>query len=96
MDRQEIVSIVKDRLMSFNPIMIGFFGSYARNEMNSDSDIDILVKFSKSPSLLKLIGIENQLSALIGRKVDLVTEGSLKNNRIKSSINKDIKIIYQA
>jgi len=96
MDSQEIVSIVKDRLISFNPIMIGFFGSYARNEMNSDSDIDILVKFSKSPSLLKLIGIENQLSALIGRKVDLVTEGSLKNSRIKSSINKDIKIIYQA
>ncbi len=96
MDNQEIVRIIEERLLSFNPLMIGIFGSFARNEMKDDSDVDILVKFSKSPSLLKLIDIENQLSALIGRKVDLVTEGSLRNSRIRSSINKDIKIIYQA
>lgn len=64
--------------------MDDFFGSYARNEMKSDSDI--LVKFSKSPSLLKLIGFENQLFVLLGRKVDLVTEGSLKNSRINLDI----------
>ena len=96
MKTQEITAVVKEQLMAFHPVMIGLFGSFVRNEMKPESDIDILVKFSKSPSLLQLIGIENILSDLLGRKVDLITEGSLKNERIKSSIKRDIKIIYQA
>ena len=96
MDSREVSAIILKQLMSFKPIMIGLFGSYTRDEMNPESDIDILVKFSQSPSLLQIIGIENQLSELIGRKIDLITEGSLKNSRIKSSISKDLKIIYQA
>ena len=81
--------------MKFNPVMIGLFGSFARNEVTPESDIDILVKFSKSPSLLQIIGLENRLSEMIGRKIDLITEGSLSNERIKSSIKKDLHIIYQ-
>ena len=96
MNPQDIAAVVKEQLMTFQPVMIGLFGSYARNEMKPGSDIDILVKFSKPPSLLQLIGVENILSELLGRKVDLITEGSLKNERIKSSIKRDIKIIYQA
>jgi uncharacterized protein len=96
MNTQEIAAVVKDQLMAYDPVMIGLFGSFARNELNPESDIDILVKFSKSPSLLKLIGIENNLTELLGRKVDLITEGSLKNNRIRSSISRDIRIIFQA
>lgn len=95
MEAEKIATIVKEQLMFLNPVMIGLFGSFARNDMKSDSDIDILVKFSTSPSLLKLIAVENRLSQLIGRKVDLVTYGSLKNERIKFSVNRDIKIIYQ-
>lgn len=96
MNAQEIAAVVKGQLMSLNPLMIGIFGSFARNEMKPDSDIDILVKFSRAPSLLQLIRMENKLSDLIGRKVDLITEGAIKNGRIKSSINRDIKIIYPA
>ena len=81
--------------MSFNPVLIGLFGSFARNEVTPESDIDILVKFSKSPSLLQIIELENKLSEIIGRKIDLITEGSLRNERIKSSIKKDLHIIYQ-
>jgi hypothetical protein len=96
MDTQEITDIVKEQLMALGPEMIGLFGSFARNEMKPDSDIDILVRFPKSPSLLRLIAIENRLSSLLGRKVDLITEGSIKNESIRDNIKKDIRIIYQA
>ncbi len=54
------------------------FGSYVRNEENEDSDLDILVTFTKAPSLLKLVRLENYLSDTLGVKVDLVIKDSLK------------------
>ncbi len=54
------------------------FGSYVRDEQKKDSDLDILVTFSKAPSLLTFIAIENYLSDLLGVKVDLVMKDSLK------------------
>lgn len=52
----------------------GLFGSYSRGEEATDSDVDILVRFRKQKSLLGIIGMENQLSDALGKKVDLVTE----------------------
>ncbi|MBI2120269.1 MAG: nucleotidyltransferase family protein [Parcubacteria group bacterium] len=52
----------------------GLFGSYSRGEAAADSDVDILVRFRKQKSLLGIIGMENQLSDVLGKKVDLVTE----------------------
>jgi uncharacterized protein len=75
---------------------LGIFGSFARNEQNNKSDIDLLVKFKDTPSLLQLIKIENDLSKKLGFKVDLITEGSIKNRRIKAQIKQDLKIIYYA
>jgi hypothetical protein len=54
------------------------FGSYVRHEESKNSDLDILVTFTKPPSLFKLIRLENHLSDLLGVKVDLVMKDSLK------------------
>ena len=54
------------------------FGSYVRHEEKTNSDLDILVTFNKSPSLLKFIRLENHLSDVLGVKVDLVLKDSLK------------------
>jgi predicted nucleotidyltransferase len=54
------------------------FGSYVRSEQDKDSDLDILVTFKEVPSLLTFIAIENNLSDLLGVKVDLVMKDSLK------------------
>jgi predicted nucleotidyltransferase len=90
MDPLEIKNIILSHLKDFNPIKVGIFGSYARGDNKKDSDIDILVEFKESPSLLTLIKLENDLSEIIGVKVDLVTTGALKNKRIKNSIKKDL------
>jgi predicted nucleotidyltransferase len=90
MDQSEIKNIILSHLKEFNPVNIGIFGSFARGDNRKDSDIDILVKFKEPPSLLTLIKLENDLSEIIGIKVDIVTTGALRNKRIKKSIKKDL------
>ncbi|WP_017661488.1 nucleotidyltransferase family protein [Baaleninema simplex] len=57
---------------------ISIFGSYVRNEQTESSDIDVLVEFSKTPSLLKFVNLENYLSDNLGVKVDFVHKAGLK------------------
>lgn len=57
---------------------LGVFGSYVRNEQTETSDVDVLVEFSETPSLLKFINLENYLSDNLGLKVDLVHKAGLK------------------
>jgi predicted nucleotidyltransferase len=59
---------------------LGIFGSYVRQEQHPDSDLDVLVTFSETPSLLKFVALENYLSDLLGVKVDLVMQDALKPN----------------
>jgi len=96
MSNGELKNIILESLKQYNPLFIGLFGSYARNEQTDNSDIDILVSFQNGISLLRLIQIENELSVRLGRKVDLITEGAIKNKRIKNSISNDLEIIFQA
>ena len=91
----KVTNIIISELREYNPEMIGIFGSYARNENSSDSDIDILVKFKSTLSLLQLVHIERMISKKLGIKADLVTEGTIKNKFVKENIQKDLQIIYQ-
>jgi hypothetical protein len=94
MDQSEIKNIILNQLKEFDPLKIGIFGSFARGDNKKGSDIDILVEFKESPTLLTLIKLENDLSEILGIKVDLITTGAIKNKRIKRSIQKDlIKIL---
>lgn len=56
----------------------GVFGSYLRQEQRPDSDLDLLVAFDELPSLLRFIELENQLTDVLGTKVDLVMRDGLK------------------
>jgi len=96
MSKKEIQNIILDYLKVYNPQLIALFGSYARKESTKRSDIDILVRFDNGISLLQLLHIENELTDKLGIKVDLVTEGSIINKRIKESIQNDLQIIFQA
>jgi predicted nucleotidyltransferase len=96
MSSKEVNSIIINNLMRYDPLRIGLFGSYVRGERSKISDIDILVRFRETHSLLQLIRMENELSELLGIKVDLVTEGAVKNPRIRRSIDLDLQIIFEA
>lgn len=72
------------------------FGSYSRGEETADSDIDILVDYDKSNSLslLSICKIITDLVDLLGKKVDLVENGRLKDFAI-TSVNNDKILIYE-
>ena len=75
----------------FNVKELGIFGSYVRGEQKKNSDVDILIVFSQTPGLFDYMKVENRLSDLLHKKVDLVMKGSLK-----STIGKNImrEVIY--
>jgi len=95
MDRKEIDANIISYLRSYDPERIGIFGSLARQEITQDSDIDILVKFKDTLTLLQLVRIHRELSQILGKKVDVVTESSLKNERIRKHIYNDLQIIFE-
>jgi len=57
---------------------IGVFGSYVRGDTHSGSDVDVVVEFSDTISLLKLVSLENYLSELLGIKVDVVPKEDIR------------------
>lgn len=68
-------SLLQER---YNVRELGIFGSYVRQEQTETSDVDVLVDFSETPSLLKFVNLENYLSDNLGIKVDLVHKAGLK------------------
>lgn len=94
MNRTEINNTIVSCLSKYNPAKIGVFGSFARNENTKDSDIDILVDFIDPISFLDFVGIEQELSEILGIKVDLVTGRSV-DPKLKKYIERDLKIIFE-
>lgn len=68
---------------------LGIFGSTARGTARRTSDVDVLVEFSTTPGLIQFIQLENKLSRLLRRRVDLVSKPSLKP-LLRESILKDV------
>ncbi len=95
MNRKEIDTAIINYLEPFGPKRIGIFGSVARNEETNDSDIDILIRFGNVPTLLEFVRMERELTHILGRKVDLVSEGALTNKRLKTYILQDLQIIFE-
>ena len=60
---------------------LGIFGSYVRGEAEGTSDVDLLIEFSEAPDIFKFMDLEEDLAALLGLKVDLVTKPALRGNR---------------
>ena len=73
---------------SFTVRSIGLFGSAARNEADSESDIDILVDFDQ-PTFDHYMDLKFYLQKLFGKEVDLVITDTVKP-RLKNSINKEV------
>ena len=76
---------------------LSVFGSAARGEMRTDSDIDILVDFlpDAKVGLIEYAGLMLDLSDLVGRKVDLVSRNGLKP-LIRGSIIREARSLYAA
>ena len=89
MKQADVLFILKENFEElseqFNIASLSLFGSGARNEAGSESDVDLLVEFSKPVGLFQFIGLQQRLEELLGCKVDLGTLRSLKP-RLKEDV----------
>ena len=93
MNRTKILKNIVIRLRKKGAVQIALFGSYARGEERKNSDIDILVKFNKQKSLVEFVKIEQDLSEVVGKKIDLLTEKSISPHLI-GKIKKEMVKLY--
>jgi uncharacterized protein len=88
--QKDIKRIAQNNHISY----LAIFGSHARGEQKPNSDIDLLVSFNKPVDFFEFYDIEQQLSKLFGKKIDLVTTKGLSKH-IKPYIQKDLTPIYE-
>lgn len=86
--KEEIIQIAN----SHGAYNIRIFGSVARNEATDTSDIDLIVDIGENLSFFFPGGLVLELEKLLGKKVDIVTEKSLKP-RIRDNVLKEAKAL---
>lgn len=64
---------------------LSVFGSLARHEAMTDSDVDLLIEFNSAVGLFEYFAFKERLEQALGVHVDLVTPGGLKP-RIKEQV----------
>lgn len=90
MDRDHVIASLRAnerQLKEAGIVRLSLFGSTARNEAGPHSDVDLLAVFDtgRDLTLLDVVGIELQISNLLGARVDLSEEGTLKP-RVRKSV----------
>ena len=75
---------------------LGFFGSVLRDDFGPESDVDVLVEFEPGhvPGLV-FFSLEEELSSLLGRKVDLNTPGFL-SPYFREAVLSEAEVLYDA
>jgi len=96
MTNQAITQQIVDYFKTQPVVKAWIFGSYARGEENAHSDVDLLIQFDHSTpiGLFSFVRMHRELEERLGRKVDLVEEGTLRPAAAAAAA-KDLKIIYE-
>jgi hypothetical protein len=94
MNREQVIATLRAHereLKEAGIVRLSLFGSMARGHAGPDSDIDLLAAFDEKRrlSLLDVVGIELQLAGLLGVRVDLSEEGTLKP-RVQQSVEAEV------
>lgn len=71
---------------------LSVFGSAGRGTATAESDIDILVDFSKTPGIFEFLRLKQYLEDLLGKPVDLVTESALKKQLRERILREAVRV----
>jgi len=89
----EIKEKIADTARHYGIQKVYLFGSYARGEAGTESDIDICIEKGKIRTLFELSGFCQDLEESLGNKVDVVTTMGLSGD-FKEQIERDMVLIY--
>jgi len=80
------IEVPKEKISAFcrrNHICgLAFFGSVLRDDFGPESDVDVLVQFDpgQEPDLMEIVAMENELSEILGHKVDIVERQAVEKS----------------
>jgi len=99
MDRfEELREKILPLLLPWGVKRVALFGSVVRGEDTSGSDVDILVELKppdeRPPIGLKWFGLEQELSRILRREVDLVSESAL-SPYIRPYVEEELVVLYE-
>jgi hypothetical protein len=94
------INIQEEKITAFckrNQIRrLAFFGSVLRDDFSAESDVDVLVEFEPDARVgLQFFKMEQELSEILGRQVDLNTAGFL-SKYFRDEVIADAKVLYDA
>ncbi len=84
-DKKEAILAIASKHGASN---VRIFGSVARGEAGSESDLDILVKMEPGRNMLDLVALWHELEEMLGFSVDIITEGGI-NRHLRDRILKE-------
>ena len=93
MNRQQVIQILHEAIpgirQRFGAQDLAIFGSVARDEAGPGSDIDVLVTFEGRTRFRAFMGLQFELEAILGTRVDLVTPKAMKPT-LRPHIERDL------
>ncbi len=95
LNKTEIKKRIKentDILKSYHVNRIGIFGSFVNGSPTKNSDIDLLVDFSETITLLQYVHLSDSITSILNSKVDIITVDGVKPY-MKDNIMKEVEWI---
>jgi len=95
MNQKQVLGLIeqkRDRLDEFAVKALFLFGSVARNEATSNSDVDFLVEFNRPVGLFTLLGLKSFLEELLSCSVDIGTPDSLRPHLRDTVLKEAIRV----
>ena len=97
----ETTQDVKDRLRAELPALreryaverLGLCGSFVRGEQSGESDVDLLVTFTETPTLYEFVNLKRHLEEVLGRDVDLGMPTALKEGPAADNIRREVEYL---
>jgi len=95
MDKHQVLSELRrheGELKAAGVMHLSLFGSVARDEATTNSDVDVMAEFDvcRRLSLLDMVGLENRLSDLLQVKVDLTPIKTMKERVRKAAVREAV------
>lgn len=89
---EELFALKKKIFLRYNVKGLELFGSFARNEQDDSSDIDLLVDFTDNADLFDLVGLNQFLEQELQRKVDVVPKQALRDELVKAVFSEALSV----
>ena len=94
--REDVLALLstfkENQKTAYALVSIGVFGSFARDEVRSDSDVDIVFETDK-PNLFRTARMKQDLEELLGRNVDIVQLRESMNPRLRDRILREARYV---